>query len=440
MHEQINLALLEAGRRFWEVSAKPAAAMRAAGVAFFPESELIVSRPGGKGKGGGWRGGGGRGRHDDDEEGGGDGGGGGGERKLFLKLAGPREPSSSTSLDDIYVVAARADELSRPMLLRSLWHGPGASGMLEVRMVQQGAIAPRNGLRVCALRGPNGSDWLAQLEMLEVLALPRALTLASSPPLLRSLLSPSTAPPPPPFALAFPRGAPPNLDALLAAALSAFGLNEEQEAVLRGVAEWLRPGPGGGSGGGGPPSTLLVHGVFGSGKSHLLVCILSFLRDALRGATRGGKPVRVLLAALTNVAVDNVIGALIARSAEGEDPGVLRVGSLRRIAAAVLPHSTHGRLGAEDEASAKRELGYELERAAPSGRPALRRAIAEIDSGRMLARSRAASKAVIVGATCAATALPVMASLHFDLVLLDEAASLSCTPSKTSSYHVAPPS
>ena len=59
----------------------------------------------------------------------------------------------------------------------------------------------------------------------------------------------------------------------------------------------------------------------------------------------------MLLAALTNVAVDNVLSGLIERAPDGVEPGVLRVGSLRRIAPSVLPHSTHGKTASADEAS-----------------------------------------------------------------------------------------
>ena len=174
----------------------------------------------------------------------------------------------------------------------------------------------------------------------------------------------------------------------------------------------------------------MVHGVFGAGKSHLLVCVLHFLQRALRGATRAGKPIKVLLAALTNVAVDNVLGGLIARAAEGEDPGVLRVGSLRRIAPAVLPHSTHGRLGADEEKATRRELerdlnGHHGARSTEAERSTIRQALAQIDSGKMAARARAVSKFSIVGATCAATALPCLEGVRFDIVLLDECSQLT---------------
>ena len=85
----------------------------------------------------------------------------------------------------------------------------------------------------------------------------------------------------------------------------------------------------------------------------------------------------MLFCALTNVAVDNVLEALLDAAVEdGEDAeggeggeadeaeggggggagggfesvaGILRVGSLQRISRRVLPHSTHGKIDAADE-------------------------------------------------------------------------------------------
>ena len=218
--------------------------------------------------------------------------------------------------------------------------------------------------------------------------------------------------------------------------------NDLPHQVLLRLADWLRAdlgggggGVGGGGGGGGSgggsarpaPPVILVHGVFGAGKSHLLVAMLWFLQRALRGASRHGRPCKVLLAALTNVAVDNVVEGLLRQAeADGEaEPDVVRVGSVRRIAAAVLPHSTHGKLSATEEQSTKRELTRELSTAPAAEQHALKQAIALIDSGRMAARARALHQFTVVGATCAATGLACMQGLKFDFVLLDECSQLT---------------
>ena len=403
------------------------------GIGFYPKAEIVVNGgkgggKGGRGKGGRGRGGygkGGRGRRgaaEDDDDAYADDGTDEEEestpRRYFVKLLDAREPSSASSLDDLWLLSARVETLHVPIFARALWHGPASNGMLEITVVQSSPSLPlRSGAKCVALRGPNASDMLAQLEMLTKLQLQPS----PSPPILRYLLAPRSTPSAPLLALCHKGGTTTHLAPLLETALERFRLNEEQARVLRRVAAWVDSPEESTT-----PPTLLVHGVFGAGKSHLLVSVLWYLQRALLGVTRQGRPVKVLLAALTNVAVDNVLEGLIACAGEGEDPGVLRVGALRRIAPAVLPHSTHGKLAIDDEAATKRELQRELQ-SSTSGheRESLQQAIAQIDSGRMRARAQAIGKYRVVGATCAATGLPCLAGVPFDIVLLDECSQLT---------------
>ena len=332
--------------------------------------------------------------------------------------------------------------------------------MLEVKLLGSG---PRGGrsVKMAAVRGPNAGDALGQLAMLQNLspaalpALPFLLDPAAAAPLPRIVLDPvpgaaATAAAAAAAAAAQDDDGPSLLRSLFSAALARFTLNAEQAVVLRQVADWfeLRGHPPVGTADDGtdaaaapPPPVVLVHGVFGSGKSKLLVAVLWMLQRLLPatrvdgGAGRPGRTPRVLMAALTNVAVDNVIGALLRENDEEEGGGgggggvaagsVLRVGSLRRIAPAVLPHSTHGRLSDDDEKSARRELSQELQGASGAERLALRAALADLDSGRLRARARAVASASVVGATCAACSLPAMADQRFDLLLLDECSQLT---------------
>ena len=482
VHEQLNLLLEDAADKFVPLSARPAAQLRAShGVGYYDAAELILSRGDGEGGGGprvGWGGkrqhslthGRGRrvagkrraGREDEgafeeeeeeeeavekEEEHVG-GASSSQNRRLFLKVSGQREPSSACALDDVWLLAPRLEGLlppQRPAFVRGLWHGPAANGMLEIEVLQPSpAFALRHGAKCVALRGPNASDFLGQLAVLRSLSLRPIAT----PPILPFLLNPrSWTSGVPPLALAHPRGSPPcDLGALLHSTLDKFRLNDEQATVLRRVAAWfttdddqsaactqipkpLTSLPSLPLASPSPPA-LLVHGVFGAGKSHLLVAVLWFLKRALHGTTqqRGGKPVRVMLAALTNVAVDNVLEGLIARAAEdGESPGCIRVGSLKRIAPAVLPHSTHGKLAADDEKRTRSELEREMRLPSTSAgeRRALQAAIQQIDAGRMSQRARAIASYPIVGCTCASTGLPCLDGLRFDIVLLDESSQVT---------------
>jgi len=346
VYDQLNLQLWQLGQRLHGMlaSGRSVPQLRSAGVALFPGSELFVYREGGgKGKGrGGKRRGGKRRRGGSDDEmcdGGGysedDGGGGDAPSppKLFLTLkGGPREPSSATAPDDLWVllrVSARGgafgiDERSPPLFVRAIWHGPTSEGKLAVELLGGGSPSlsslPANS-KYHALRGPNAGDPLSQIAVLEALSL-------RSPPCLPFLLCPRTTPAAGPLQA---RAA--NPLELLLAAVAEFRLNQDQAEVLRCVVGWFGPaaqgsgtaGPtGGGAGGGGSsPPVVLVHGAFGAGKSHLLAAALWLIRRLLangdgagegRGGgdfSGGGKTAQVLLASLTNVAVDNVLQVTI---------------------------------------------------------------------------------------------------------------------------------
>ncbi len=93
-----------------------------------------------------------------------------------------------------------------------------------------------------------------------------------------------------------------------------------------------------------PSPITLVHGTFGSGKSHLLVVIILFwcrVLDVLDPTCN----IKILVAAQTNVAVD---GILVGLKAKGFDK-FARVGSLPAIAKPVLMHVMHTSRGSQDD-------------------------------------------------------------------------------------------
>ena len=82
-------------------------------------------------------------------------------------------------------------------------------------------------------------------------------------------------------------------------------------------------------------NVLLVHGAFGCGKSYLLVAIIRFISTLLDQC--GEHETKILVCALTNVAVDRILLML-------KDQGFTdfaRVGSLRKISKDLLPFSHH---------------------------------------------------------------------------------------------------
>lgn len=75
----------------------------------------------------------------------------------------------------------------------------------------------------------------------------------------------------------------------------------------------------------------LVHGVFGSGKSFMLVILIMFLSAVLDEA--GDSDIRIMVASVTNVAVDNILQGLLRRNFFN----FLRVGSKKRVSKVILP-------------------------------------------------------------------------------------------------------
>lgn len=82
-------------------------------------------------------------------------------------------------------------------------------------------------------------------------------------------------------------------------------------------------------------NVVLVHGAFGCGKSYLLVSIIRFVCTLLDQI--GEEETKILVCALTNVAVDRIL--LMLRNSGFED--FARVGSLKKINKGLLRYTHH---------------------------------------------------------------------------------------------------
>ncbi|PKU41952.1 protein zgrf1 [Limosa lapponica baueri] len=93
----------------------------------------------------------------------------------------------------------------------------------------------------------------------------------------------------------------------------------------------------------------IIRGVFGAGKSYLLSVVILFLVQLFESseATEGPRPTpwKLLIASSTNVAVDRILLGLLDLGFED----FIRVGSIRKITKAILPHSLHAGSGNENE-------------------------------------------------------------------------------------------
>ncbi|KAA0176895.1 hypothetical protein FNF27_01717 [Cafeteria roenbergensis] len=261
---------------------------------------------------------------------------------------------------------------------------------------------------------------------------------AIAPVVRHALASPKPANPPP-ASCAAERGLPSLSASEAAGAADAVadecGLNDGQRAVLQAAAAWFGPAEQSGS------PALLVHGAFGAGKSTLVAALVLLLSRILR-PDAGRPPLgRVLLAASTNTAVDNVLLGLLRR----EFRDFSRLGSVRRIARPVLPYVLQN----DDSAEAAKRLAADLAEAsgagsatqhgssgdrAPGGGASPCPASDTVDPAQLteaMARARRGqsararlSSSFLVATTCAASSFPLLEGERFDIVLLDESSQM----------------
>ncbi|CDW90096.1 UNKNOWN [Stylonychia lemnae] len=149
-------------------------------------------------------------------------------------------------------------------------------------------------------------------------------------------------------------------------------------------------------------NVILVHGAFGCGKSYLLVAIIRFICTLLD--IIGDKEIKILVCALTNIAVDRIL--LMLKNSGYED--FARVGSLKKINKHLLRYTHHS---ASNKKQADKEALKELE-------AMIEEIKASVPPGEILKQKR------VVGATCASTGFEVMKNMQFKIVILDECSQM----------------
>ena len=313
-----------------------------------------------------------------------------------------KERASAYAKDDLWAVRVSGETL----VFRSSFHGPTKSGEVELTPLSRRCFSVCGGgeyLPCQALHGPNLSTELAMLDNL----------LAAAPttaPIVPFLVSPRGA------TAATTCGNPCESAAdaetvaeLVDGVVAERGLNADQERVVREcvrVALGVDP----------VPPVVLVHGVFGSGKSSVVAAVLTLI-DALAARldeSDAAVETRVLFAAATNAAVDRVLLQLLREGFTS----FLRVGSRRKIARELLPYSLHGMGSDDDDVGELREMLREAK--SPEDRASIAAEIKEVAAGGMAHRRELLETVRVVGATSAACSFPVMDACHFRVVFLDE--------------------
>uniref|UniRef100_A0A7M4EBN9 Zinc finger GRF-type containing 1 n=1 Tax=Crocodylus porosus TaxID=8502 RepID=A0A7M4EBN9_CROPO len=352
------------------------------------------------------------------------------KNKIYLKLS-RREHSSMYSKDDLWVVSKTLNfEPLETFIACSAFFGPSTNN--EVELLPLKGFCPSNwhsNIIVHALLVCNASTELTCLRNMQEYfnpnSLPAPFCLANRksieskhvnkrkfiPPALNTkcsmvwgLLSPEVT------------------LALAEKMIQQFQLNMDQARALIQIAQMMSS-----------PETsaekeeqqvnpiTIIHGVFGAGKSYLLSVVVLFLVQVFESSevSKGPRPTpwKLLIAASTNVAVDRVLLGLLNLGFEN----FIRVGSIRKIAKPILPHSLHAGSGSENE-QLKELLALMKEDLTPIEKIHVRKSIEQ----HKLGTNKAILQQVrVVGATCAACPFPCMNNLKFPLVVLDECSQMT---------------
>lgn len=197
-----------------------------------------------------------------------------------LKLK-QKEHHSKYNKDDIWVISlSPMFESSQTFLARSTFYGPFSDGTLELD-----CISPRDARianqccnkKVYALRTVSASTEFMMLDTVEGGELDRL-------PLLPYLLGPSKKkqmPLPMMKRIELTREDNMDVEKRVQETVKQYHLNQDQESVLRQVAKSVVSGPGWEHEKEQHEPIVLVHGVYGSGKSFLAAVIIIFLQELM---------------------------------------------------------------------------------------------------------------------------------------------------------------
>ncbi|NXT99259.1 ZGRF1 protein, partial [Buphagus erythrorhynchus] len=353
--------------------------------------------------------------------------------KLYLKLS-RKEHSSLYSKDDIWVVSKTLNfDPIDTFIASSAFFGPSSNN--EIELLPLKGYSPsnwRSNMCVHALLVCNASGELASLRNMEEHFNPSTLPLI--PHLLKMNFNSENGTKrvnkrkftPPAMSLKCSvMSGPVSSEVAMGVAeemIQRFSLNPDQAASLIHIAQMMtscenpKPGQEHQS----FPITI-IRGVFGAGKSYLLSVVILFLVQLFESseATDGPRatPWKLLIASSTNVAVDRILLGLLDLGFED----FIRVGSIRKITKAILPHSLHAGSGNENE-QLKELLALMKEDLTPAEKIYVRKSIEQHKLG---TNKTILQQVKVVGVTCAACPFPCLNALRFPVVMLDECSQMT---------------
>ncbi|GJJ76966.1 hypothetical protein EMPS_09325 [Entomortierella parvispora] len=341
-----------------------------------------------------------------------------------------KEHHSKYSKDDLWVVSKTSRfESSSTFFARSVFYGPSGSDIEVVCLSAKDSSIARemfaNSTGVCAIRLLNGMSEFMMIDNLENLMrtpiLPTILNYVPSELVKASKTSVFKVPSRVPeksgcIVLTEDDGI--DVEMEVRDTVGKYNLNEGQATVLRNFALTVIRAPGWGDKSD-PPPILLVHGVFGAGKSFLIAVLIVFVNTILNKARplpREERSCRFLVTSMTNVAVDRILMALL----DLNYTNFVRVGSLKKVAKRVLPFTAQSNTGRGEDI---KELQSILDDDSIS--IAERRYVKEAMKRFTKHQNRGIVEgADVVGATCNASTFEVLDDTTFPIVILDEASQL----------------
>lgn len=333
----------------------------------------------------------------------------GGRAQWFLKLGEKERSTTAYSKDDVWIISTSEDFNPRDgdgsvIIGKSLSHGPTSNDLVPIGIIsgRPKSIATQE---VYAIRGPNFStefEIINNLQNLEKANLPLLYELLGQSS-LEYCKPPTSTDDEVDFKLLLPVE---RIDLTAEKFISEYELNSDQKRVIEHCCKWFK-------GEVDVSSILLVHGVFGAGKSYLLVVLIMFICSLLEEA--GDSDIKILVSSVTNVAVDNILCGLQRKGFHE----FLRVGSQRKIAKTILPYTVstdkNNREMIKELRSMIRDPTADKEEL-----EAMKQQLEDLKSGAAENRKQQIKDVRVVGVTCAATAFEVLQGCRFPIIILDE--------------------
>ena len=186
-----------------------------------------------------------------------------------------------------------------------------------------------------------------------------------------------------------------------------FKLNDDQARAVSGALASATPAS--------HLPVRLIHGPFGSGKTHTIAAFVTKAAELLKSSNG-----RIMIAAHTNVAVDRVLQSLL----EAGFTDFIRVGSVRKIDPVILPYSLHVKTG-KGPSQAKELEAMLKETTSVRKRAILQKEIETLSSGKVGMRKALLKKCSVVGVTCYSSSHEDLKNMEFSVVVLDECSQMT---------------